>query len=200
MKLKKSNKQVGAVEKTWHYNPQPIELDKVVYIRGEIFDNAPELNAVFESKRYRAKVNFYYNKPTTLHDIKNPTYSLWSHMSDYHAFRNNKYKPDGDPHKDWYEDIVDKAKEFNQQYSSDAVIMHGCLGCVKNHNQGNGGYGPHNQPRFTVDAMHSKHDADLMMMQLHLEDHHLELELNKVTSLKTKQGNCKNFSAEADVV
>lgn len=183
MKLKEVTYQVGSKrseKKTWNYNPQPIDLTRVVYLRAELYDHAPNLNAVYEPKRYRTALNLYYNKPTNLDQVKDPTFRLWSWMSNYHTYRNNKYKPEGDPHQSWYENTIDKAKELNANYSSDSVVTHGCLGCVKNHESNNGGYGPHNQPRYTVDALHSLDNSEIAIMQLHIEDYNFDIDLKNV--------------------
>ncbi len=203
MKLKQVTSHVGsqkATGKTWSYNPQPIDTNKVVYVRAEVYDNSPDSNAVFEPKRYRSAINFYYKQPQSLDDIKEPTYRVWSWMSDYSTFRNNKYKPSTDPHYNWYVNAVEQAKELHHGYSSDAVISHGCLGAVKNHNGGNGGYGPHNQPRYTCDVLHSLHDVEMMAMQLHIEDFNFDFQLNNVLQTKTKQGKkIRLFSEEFQV-
>lgn len=191
-------KQTKPQKKVWEYNQQPIDLSRVVYLRAEVWDNQPDMNAVQEKKRYKAKVNFYYKTPSSLADIKNPNYSLWGYCSDYHTFRNNRYKDDADPHKDWYESIVDKAKDINTMMNSNAVVMHGCLGTTQTHHSGNG-FGPHNQPRYTVDVLHSLNNAETMGMILHMEEHDIELDLNTVRYLGTPNGPVRNFSVEGEM-
>ena len=192
----KQIKQPKPQNKVWEYNQQPIDLNRVVHLKAEVWDHEPEMNAVQEKKRYKAKVKFYYKTPVDYKD--QPTYTLWGYLSDYHTFRNNKYKDDADPHKSWYETAVDKAKDLNTMMNSSAVVGHGCLGTTQTHQSGNG-FGPHNQPRYTVDVLHSLNNAETMGMVLHMEEHDVELDLDQVRYVKTPSGQVRIFGADVEM-
>ena len=180
--MKKFNQvasQVGQASSKpkWDYNEVPIREDDIEYMRVELWDNAPGLAPVHEPKRYRTCLNLYYKKPTDMNQVKKPDHRLWSYMSAFHTFRNNQYKDVSDPHAEWYSNAVTKAKDLNFNYGKDGVVAHGCLGAVKNHTQGNGGYGPHNQPRYTVDMIHVKQHPETPILILHIKDETIEIEL-----------------------
>tara|TARA_R110000764_G_scaffold52356_1_gene114191 strand:- start:1224 stop:1820 length:597 start_codon:yes stop_codon:yes gene_type:complete len=177
--LTQASSQVGQASSKpkWAYNEVKIREDDIEYIRVELWDNAPGNKPIYEPKRLRAAVNFYYNTPTNMEEIKKPDLRLWGWMGNYHTFRNNQYKDSNDPHAEWYKENALKAKDLNHEYGADNVITHGNLGAVQNHGGSAGGYGPHNQPRYTIDAIQNKEKSDFVVVQLHIKDKTFEVEL-----------------------
>jgi hypothetical protein len=171
MKIVASN----GISREWEYNSAPIHLDRVKFIKAEVWDNQPDLSPQYLKKRYKLALKLYYDKqPTSLADLKQPSETLWGYMQQYKNFRINKYKSEKDPNRDWYVQLVDEAKEL---HSTVANTFSGCLGKTQTHTTGKG-FGAHNIPQFAAHITHFS--SSEMGVQLRIQEHKLDILLDKV--------------------
>jgi hypothetical protein len=96
-------------------------------------------------------------------------------MSNYKTYKNCQWKGGDDPYKNWYTREVDRAKQLNEEYGTDAVISHANLGFPRHHaGRTDGSFGFYNQPEY---SMHLLINADTTMVKVSIEDYEFEQEL-----------------------
>ena len=171
MKIVASN----GISREWEYNSAPIHLDRVKFIKAEVWDNQPDLSPQYLKKRYKLALKLYYDQePQSIEAIKQPNETLWGYMQKYTNFRINKYKSETDPNRNWYVQLVDEAKELHSTYAN---TFSGCLGKTQTHTTGKG-FGAHNIPQFAAHITHLS--AGEMSVMLRIQEHKLDILLDKV--------------------
>ena len=155
--------------KDWKYSDLQIDLTQITGLRFAVYDNANDLTPGFEKNRYRGELQIY----TT--DLTKSTYKLFSYLSNYKTYKNNKWKKDKDQYKDWYVQEVQTAKLLNEEYGGEFAVAHCNLKAKVNH--ASAGFGSYDQAKFSMHMLHSK---DQMVVQCHIgDDEPIQMELTE---------------------
>ena len=173
--MRLTDKQQKTTGKDWDYSLAQIKTTDITQIRLAVYDNFYEQPHLFEKSRYRGEVQIWTHHPHN----KPCNYKLFSYMSNYKTFKNNKWKSDTDPNRHWYSREVDRARNLNELYGSEATVAHCCLSMNKMHSgRTDGSFGQYNMPQW---AMHMMVTQDVMGVKLDIEEFEFEVELDKTS-------------------
>ena len=169
--------ETGSKPRKWEYSQRQIDVGQISGLRFAIYDNAPDISHCYEAKRYRGELQIY-----TGGKQDKSTYKLFNHLGVYKTYNNNKYKENNDPHRQWYIDEVDRAKELHEMHSADALVLHSNLGLAKEHAGSTmGSFGFYTQRKY---SMHLLANKDAIVVEVAIEEHRFQQVL----------GNSKNIT------
>ena len=160
-------------ENKWIYLPQDIDTTQITKIRVELYDNDHDIKPLAQKQRYRCQLHMWTTSPHN----STSDYKLYNWMSAFKTFKNNQWKKSNDPHKPWYFDTVEFAKDLNEKNVANDAVMHACLGAKQSHTGGKGGFGVYNMPRYAVHLVYAQGYAP--HIKLHIEDFKFDLDLDK---------------------
>ena len=188
MKLTKTT-ETRSETSAWKYSQLQIDTSDITGLRFAIYDNSPDIKHLYEAKRYRAELQIFTTDRTKC------THKLFNYLGSYKTYLNNKWKQDTDLYKDWYTNEVDRAKQLQNEYNTDAVVLHCNLGLSKAHaGRTDGSYGFYTQPEF---AFHMLANEDAMVVEVAINEFRFQQTLDNTTEFD--DGKCRLYYEKFDV-
>jgi len=158
------------------YSNLTIPVTEIKALRYALYDNKPAPTHFYEDGRYKAELQIWTE------DTDKCQFILRNYLKPYKSYRNNLYKKQDDPYKDWYASEANKAKDLAMTFGTDNLVLHTNLGFQARHEAHDNQYCFRIQPEY---AMHVMINDDKLVMQSSIHNFDLPTE---ITYYKEKAG------------